>query len=75
MQLTLFFTFFQNLICEHEIRNIHCACQDADDLSHFAYITKDIEDQGHYCHVFRVTSRVSLLFTLHDSIKEYEENV
>nr|XP_027238702.1 uncharacterized protein LOC113829709 [Penaeus vannamei] len=30
----------QALVCEHEIRNIHCACQDADDLSHFAYITK-----------------------------------
>ncbi|XP_066942509.1 ankyrin repeat and SAM domain-containing protein 1A-like isoform X16 [Macrobrachium rosenbergii] len=47
----------QALVCEHEIRNIHCACQDADDLSHFAYITKDLETKGHYCHVFRVQSR------------------
>ncbi|KAK4312581.1 hypothetical protein Pmani_016012 [Petrolisthes manimaculis] len=45
------------LVCEHEIRNIHCACQDADDLSHFAYITKDLQTKGHYCHVFRVQSR------------------
>ncbi|KAG0725591.1 Ankyrin repeat and sterile alpha motif domain-containing protein 1B [Chionoecetes opilio] len=47
----------QTLICEHEIRNIHCACQDAEDLSHFAYITKDLETKGHYCHVFRVQTR------------------
>ncbi|XP_043246752.1 ankyrin repeat and SAM domain-containing protein 1A-like isoform X1 [Amphibalanus amphitrite] len=44
----------QKLVCEHEIRNIHCACQDADDLSHFAYITKDLDTRCHYCHVFRV---------------------
>lgn len=30
-------------VCEHEIRNIHCACQDADDLTHFAYITKEAD--------------------------------
>ncbi|KAK3854160.1 hypothetical protein Pcinc_039341 [Petrolisthes cinctipes] len=30
---------------------------DADDLSHFAYITKDLQTKGHYCHVFRVQSR------------------
>ncbi|XP_045113553.1 ankyrin repeat and SAM domain-containing protein 1A-like isoform X12 [Portunus trituberculatus] len=47
----------QTLVCEHEIRNIHCACQDAEDLSHFAYITKDLETKGHYCHVFRVQTR------------------
>lgn len=47
---------FQNPICEHEIRNINCACQDADDLSHFAYITKDSDNDTHYCHVFNVAS-------------------
>ncbi|XP_012218625.1 ankyrin repeat and SAM domain-containing protein 1A-like isoform X2 [Linepithema humile] len=41
-------------ICEHEIRNIHCACQDADDLTHFAYITKDHSSRTHFCHVFCV---------------------
>ncbi|XP_033216121.1 ankyrin repeat and SAM domain-containing protein 1A-like isoform X1 [Belonocnema kinseyi] len=41
-------------ICEHEIRNIHCACQDADDLTHFAYITKDHASRTHFCHVFCV---------------------
>ncbi|XP_037071262.1 ankyrin repeat and SAM domain-containing protein 1A-like [Pollicipes pollicipes] len=46
----------QKPVCEHEIRNIHCACQDADDLSHFAYITKDLDSRCHYCHVFRVQS-------------------
>lgn len=51
---------WQTLVCEHEIRNIHCACQDAEDLSHFAYITKDLETKGHYCHVFRVQTRVSV---------------
>ncbi|PSN35856.1 hypothetical protein C0J52_27983, partial [Blattella germanica] len=44
----------QDLVCEHEIRNIHCACQDADDLTHFAYITKDHASKSHYCHVFCV---------------------
>ncbi|XP_066998734.2 ankyrin repeat and SAM domain-containing protein 1A [Anabrus simplex] len=47
-------TLTQELVCEHEIRNIHCACQDADDLTHFAYITKDHESKSHYCHVFCV---------------------
>ncbi|KAL7642126.1 UNVERIFIED_CONTAM: hypothetical protein RMT77_006686 [Armadillidium vulgare] len=47
----------QHVVCEHEIRNIHCACQDADDLCHFAYITTDAGAPGHYCHVFRVQSR------------------
>ena len=50
----------QGSICDHEIRNIDCACQDADDLSHFAYITKDLENNTHYCHVFNVDSMVSL---------------
>ncbi|XP_073999351.1 ankyrin repeat and SAM domain-containing protein 1A-like isoform X3 [Rhodnius prolixus] len=44
----------QELVCEHEIRNIHCACQDAEDLTHFAYITKDHTSKSHYCHVFCV---------------------
>lgn len=39
-------------VCEHVIRNIHCACQDADDLTHFAYITKEHQTNHHYCHVF-----------------------
>ncbi|XP_063537923.1 uncharacterized protein LOC134747247 isoform X2 [Cydia strobilella] len=49
-------TITRDLICEHEIRNIHCACQDADDLTHFAYITKDHTTKSHYCHVFRVAT-------------------
>ncbi|XP_059061137.1 uncharacterized protein LOC131854026 [Achroia grisella] len=49
-------TITRELICEHEIRNIHCACQDADDLTHFAYITKDHATKSHYCHVFRVAT-------------------
>ncbi|XP_013116012.2 ankyrin repeat and sterile alpha motif domain-containing protein 1B [Stomoxys calcitrans] len=44
----------KNTICEHEIQNINCACQDSDDLRHFAYITK--ENDVHYCHVFYVES-------------------
>ncbi|XP_072945261.1 uncharacterized protein [Epargyreus clarus] len=49
-------TITRELVCEHEIRNIHCACQDADDLTHFAYITKDHATRSHYCHVFRVAT-------------------
>lgn len=46
-------------VCQHEIRNIDCACQDADDLDYFAYITKDHHTGLHYCHVFNVGSMVS----------------
>ncbi|XP_036005043.1 ankyrin repeat and sterile alpha motif domain-containing protein 1B isoform X3 [Fundulus heteroclitus] len=42
----------QNIIAEHEIRNISCAAQDPEDLSTFAYITKDLKSSHHYCHVF-----------------------
>ncbi|XP_063309129.1 ankyrin repeat and SAM domain-containing protein 1A isoform X3 [Pelobates fuscus] len=42
----------QNVIAEHEIRNISCAAQDPDDLCTFAYITKDLQTSHHYCHVF-----------------------
>ncbi|XP_034244254.1 ankyrin repeat and sterile alpha motif domain-containing protein 1B-like isoform X3 [Thrips palmi] len=46
----------QQMVCEHEVRNIHCACQDSDDLTHFAYITKDHLSNSHFCHVFFVAS-------------------
>ncbi|KAM4795276.1 ankyrin repeat and SAM domain-containing protein 1A isoform 3-T3 [Rhinophrynus dorsalis] len=42
----------QNVIAEHEIRNISCAAQDPEDLCTFAYITKDLQTGHHYCHVF-----------------------
>ncbi|XP_076273674.1 ankyrin repeat and sterile alpha motif domain-containing protein 1B-like isoform X2 [Rhynchophorus ferrugineus] len=41
----------KNIICEHEIVNMNCACQDDDEQSYFAYITKD--NDLHYCHVFQ----------------------
>lgn len=50
----------QGTICEHSVKNIDCACQDADDLKFFAYITKDLENNSHYCHVFSVNSMVSI---------------
>jgi len=46
----------KRVICEHEIGNIFCACQDGDDLNYFAYITKDLDTDRHYCHVFMVKS-------------------
>lgn len=49
-QARLFFR--QNIIAEHEIRNISCAAQDPEDLCTFAYITKDLQTSHHYCHVF-----------------------
>ncbi|XP_036376302.1 ankyrin repeat and sterile alpha motif domain-containing protein 1B-like isoform X2 [Megalops cyprinoides] len=42
----------KNIIAEHEIRNISCAAQDPEDLSTFAYITKDLKSSHHYCHIF-----------------------
>lgn len=55
-----FFFFEQNIIAEHEIRNISCAAQDPEDLSTFAYITKDLKTNHHYCHVFTAFDVVSL---------------
>lgn len=54
--------FFQNIIAEHEIRNISCAAQDPEDLSTFAYITKDLKSNHHYCHVFTAFDVVSTIF-------------
>jgi len=48
----------QKVISEHDIDNIFCACQDGDDLTVFAYITRDLTTEKHYCHVFRVDSIV-----------------
>ncbi|XP_023785301.1 ankyrin repeat and sterile alpha motif domain-containing protein 1B-like [Cyanistes caeruleus] len=49
----------KNIIAEHEIRNISCAAQDPEDLSTFAYITKDLKTNHHYCHVFTAFDVVS----------------
>jgi len=52
----------KNIIAEHEIRNISCAAQDPEDLSTFAYITKDLKSNHHYCHVFTAFDVVSTVF-------------
>ncbi|CAG2120580.1 unnamed protein product, partial [Medioppia subpectinata] len=52
----------QVMVCEHSIRNIQCICQDSEDLNHFAYITKELETNNHYCHVFSSNNTVCLLF-------------
>lgn len=51
----------QNIIAEHEIRNISCAAQDPEDLCTFAYITKDLQTSHHYCHVFSTVDVVRTL--------------
>lgn len=57
--LPFLFLSLQNIIAEHEIRNISCAAQDPEDLSTFAYITKDLKSSHHYCHVFTAFDVVS----------------
>ncbi|KAL3265730.1 hypothetical protein HHI36_009933 [Cryptolaemus montrouzieri] len=55
----------QNIICEHEIRNVNCACQDLDDRTYFAYITKD--EEQFYCHVFQAVKAeqaIDIILTL-----------
>ncbi|XP_062614188.1 ankyrin repeat and sterile alpha motif domain-containing protein 1B-like isoform X1 [Saccostrea cucullata] len=42
----------KKVICDHEIGNIFCACQDAQSMNFFAYITRDNQTSRHYCHVF-----------------------
>ena len=54
-----FVDVFQKVVCEHEIGNIFCVCQDGDHMNYFAYITKDLDSAKHYCHVFNVRSTVS----------------
>lgn len=46
-------------ICDHEVRNIHCAAQDEDDLKFLAYITKDVHVNKHFCHIFKADTMVS----------------
>lgn len=46
----------KHVICEHDISNIFCACQDGENLNYFAYITRDHVTECHYCHVFCVRS-------------------
>lgn len=58
-QKVLFVCVWQNVIAEHEIRNISCAAQDPEDLCTFAYITKDLQTSHHYCHVFSTVDVVS----------------
>ncbi|XP_068599545.1 ankyrin repeat and SAM domain-containing protein 1A-like [Brachionichthys hirsutus] len=53
----------KNIIAEHEIRNISCAAQDPEDLCTFAYITKDLQSNHHYCHVFN-TVDVNLTYEI-----------
>lgn len=57
----------QNIIAEHEIRNISCAAQDPEDLCTFAYITKDLQTNHHYCHVFS-TVDVVRTFTINNAL-------
>ncbi|GFR73442.1 ankyrin repeat and sterile alpha motif domain-containing protein 1B, partial [Elysia marginata] len=47
----------KKVVCDHEIANIFCACQDGEHMNFFAYITKDHQAGLHYCHVFSVRSR------------------
>ncbi|CAH0560304.1 unnamed protein product [Brassicogethes aeneus] len=44
----------QQIICDHDIKNMNCACQDMDNQNIFAYITTDSE--LYYCHVFEASS-------------------
>ena len=55
----------RSIICFHDIKSIHCACQDRD-LRYFAYVTREQrltndsnpsllnDDYHNYCHVFVV---------------------
>ncbi|VEN34928.1 unnamed protein product [Callosobruchus maculatus] len=52
----------QKIICEHEIKNMNCVCQDNENQCYFAYITKDGEQ--FYCHVFQAATPVSIYFYL-----------
>ncbi|XP_076451066.1 uncharacterized protein LOC143286967 isoform X2 [Babylonia areolata] len=47
----------KKVVCDHEIANIFCACQDGEHMNFFAYVTKDKETSRHYCHVFSVRNR------------------
>lgn len=49
----------KKVICDHEIGNIFCACQDAQSMNFFAYITRDNQTAKHYCHVFNCRTSVS----------------
>jgi len=48
-----------SIISSYDIRYISYCAQDPDDLSVFAYITKDAGNAKHYCHVFKANNIVS----------------
>ncbi|CAG9856297.1 unnamed protein product [Phyllotreta striolata] len=55
----------KKIICEHEIKNMNCVCQDMESQAFFAYITKDAE--AFYCHVFQAVSSeqaIDIILTL-----------
>ncbi|KAJ8943205.1 hypothetical protein NQ318_016718 [Aromia moschata] len=55
----------QKIICEHEIKNMNCVCQDNENQCYFAYITKD--GDTFYCHVFQAVSpeqAIDIILTL-----------
>lgn len=56
------FKIFQHEIAEHDISNISFASQHEEDLQTFAYITHDVTTGKHYCHVFRVSTLVCIVF-------------
>ncbi|KAJ8968078.1 hypothetical protein NQ314_002478, partial [Rhamnusium bicolor] len=55
----------QKIICEHEIKNMNCVCQDNENQCYFAYISKDADT--FYCHVFQAVSpeqAIDIILTL-----------
>ncbi|KOB70413.1 Ankyrin repeat and sterile alpha motif domain-containing protein 1B [Operophtera brumata] len=42
------------------VKFLNTITRDADDLTHFAYITKDHTTRSHFCHVFRVATMMAL---------------
>ena len=56
--ISIFYVLFQRVICEHDIGNIFCACQDGDNMNYFAYITRELDTENNYCHVFCVPNTV-----------------
>ena len=51
---------FQELLGLHSVNSIFCVCQDEVDLEYFAFVTFDLLDNVHFCHVFKADDVVCL---------------
>lgn len=71
------YVFLKEQLLNHDIKHITSVCQDQEDLTYFALVTKVDPNLYHYCHVFLCSSAETsneLILTIGQSFDlAYEE--